>query len=132
MYVYRIEWPNGTGFYTGAKVALGILCPAIGSEPAVERHPLPHQDTRFMDEYIRLGWEGRAMELRWGFESLKSLRYWFYSDLWIRNMSDAGCLLCTYDVHDDTTVVGRTQVAFDSRVAKLVFKEPLINVLEKV
>ena len=56
----------------------------------------------------------------------------FYNDRWIRNIDEAGGLLCTYEVNSDTTIVGRTQVAFDSKAAKLITKEPLINILEKV
>ena len=133
MHVYRIEWPDGSGYYTGSKFDLEQL-PGSQEDEATARHPLPPGDSQWMDNYHRIGWQRRAdtRDLRWAFESLRSLRRWFYNDQWVRNIDAAGGLLCTYEVDADTTIVGRTQVAFDQTSAKLITKEPLINILEKV
>lgn len=132
MIVYRIEWPEGTGFYNGRDY--DTACNLSGGLPDKYIHPEPMNDSKFADQYYDKGWaiDPDHRELRWAFESLRSLRRWFYKDEWIERMSAAGCLLCIYDAYDGSTVVGRTQCAFDHRVAKLVHKEPLINVLEKV
>lgn len=100
---------------------------------AIDRHPTPGADSLFADDYRRkLGPLDNASDLRWAFESLRSLRRWFYNDQWIRNIDEAGGVLCTYEVDPASTVIGRTQVAFDHTTAKLITKEPLINILEKV
>lgn len=132
MHVYRIEWPEGGGFYNGRSYSFAMsLIDDTGDD--IDRHPAPSADSLFAADYRRkLGPLDNASDLRWAFQSLRSLRRWFYNDQWIRNIDEAGGLLCTYEVNPDTTIVGRTQVAFDSKAAKLITKEPLINILEKV
>ena len=131
MHVYRIEWPEGGGFYNGHSYSFAMAL--IDGEQDNQRHPAPGDDSMFADDYRRkLGPLDSARDLRWAFESPRSLRRWFYNDQWITNISECGGLLCTYEVDPATTVVGRTQVAFNCNTAKLVMKEPLANVLEKV
>ena len=132
MIVYRIEWPEGGGFYNGRSYSFAMSL-IDDTNDAIDRHPSPSNDSLFAEDYRRkLGPLDNALDLRWAFESLRSLRRWFYNDQWIRNIDEAGGLLCTYEVNPHTTIVGRTQVAFDSKTAKLFYREPLINVLEKV
>lgn len=131
MIAYRIEWSDGSGIYTGQSALFGMIHDEI-TEPS--RHPSPNNDSMFRNHYEVLGWGSKreTRDLRWAFESLESLRWWFYNDDWVRRISEHGGMLCTYEVDDQTTVVGRTQVAFDCTTAKCIFKEPLVNVLEKV
>lgn len=131
MHVYRIEWPAGGGFYNGRSYEFAMAL--IDDEQDNQRHPAPRADSLFAEDYRhKIGQMDNASDLRWAFESLRSLRRWFYNDQWIRNINGAGGLLCTYEVDPATTIIGRTQVAFDSKTAKLITKEPLANVLEKV
>ena len=131
MHVYRIEWPDGTGFYRSNYFDHGL----IDHTNEDWTHPTPFNDSAWCASYNTLVYKRPHLDwadLRFAFESLRSLRRWFYNDQWIVNISEAGGVLCTYEVDPNTTVVGRTQLAFDYSTAKLITKEPLANILEKV
>lgn len=126
--ILRVETAGGRGMYCGLWYGVCQL-PCDSNHPSVDGDTL-YQINLKKQGHITEGWSYEPFGHRFGFLNVDMLRRWIYSDNWIKNLSEHGAVLCTYQVPADSVVVGRTQVTFDFDKAVCLDRKPLASILE--
>ena len=136
--IYRIqhkETKDGVYKYRGESPKYSeqfgeIVCNGDSSEV----HPGPLDDSLFKDNYLEKG--GSALDIYFkltkyifGFESIEQLRFWLYNDSMICFLAEWDFELVIYE--SENVIVGNTQVAFEKESAKIIEKNPLLDLLNK-
>lgn len=116
--VYRIEWPDGVGFYSGGGYHL------MDDTNDYDVHPGPVSDSLYAQNQALYCIENPDIGMDrhyFGFQDVAQLRRWFYNDSWLQNMQREGLLIKVYTVPARHVVYGRAQVTFLMEEAKLAF-----------
>jgi hypothetical protein len=96
------------GVYTSGAATFSTMgCGAQGG-----KHPTADEDTKLSKLMTGLSWwDGKH---RFGFESVQSLRRWFFNDIWIGEL-DQTCIVGVYDVPSEAVFCGTTQSVFEGK-----------------
>ena len=108
--VYRIEHKeSGLGNYRSGESPF-----EAGYSEAVERHPLPYDDSLLVQNGPKGVWGNLDIrqEHFFGFSSKEQLRSWLYEDVFLINLHDKGFVLKLFIVPSEHFFLGHTQVIF--------------------
>ena len=117
--IFRVETVEGKGIYRGPDWD-GV--DESGSDSS--KHPMPHKDSKLLDENKDLFYHIGDGEYRFldydfifGFSSIDQLRRWLYNDEWLSGLDRQGFVLSIYegDVRH-----GHTQAVINKDTAVLV------------
>ena len=112
MYIYRVEYIDGSGPYTGLDwPGRAAMCDAHSNSP---NHPAAY----WIDKPPHLH-NYCEYELYCGFESLDKLRSWFESKF-ILGMRKAGFFVYKYKIDDKLVISDGFQVCFVRDKAKII------------
>lgn len=94
---YRLENELGDGVYQMGLREIFARHVATGTV-ANDRHPMPWDDSKLVDNAWKQGDIVRDSKWRFGFSSIAQLRSWFYDDKLLLDLSAVGVCLSLYDV----------------------------------
>ena len=104
--VYRLEGADGQGVYHGCHAGMAGL-----DTFANTRQPAPWQDG--------LDCSTEPKSHRFGFQSPEQLKHWFNA-YERRDLSDVGVVVKVFEVSKGRVKLGRSQLTFNKRKAKLI------------
>jgi len=110
MKVYRLENKDGIGVYQAANYNEQLLVNLRSTFSALSnRHPYPNDDSLLRETCPGMRW----MECFFGFDSLKQLRNWFYTNKILKVFSESGITINVYEIPAHAVYMGNTQCCFE-------------------
>jgi len=116
--ILRIETSNGTGPYCG-----------VADTWCLRDH---NWDTTFAHAPEKDGLANFTRGFKFGFKTFKQFKRWFACPNELLNLHNMGYQLAVYKVSKEQLQFGKSQIAFNARVAKKLIAIPLDRVAKKL
>ena len=131
--LFRIQDEYNQGVYRSDN-AIDIYSIMNWQKDGVDRHPLPDEDSLFVKNAALKGFEGYNFSMKmksynYAFDSIKSLRSWFYNDSVLDKLDDNGFMIFVYEVDEADIIEGNSQVAFIHERAKEIRTQSLTSLI---